>query len=266
LSDAALRRRRLFLPLIVGLVALAWASLFLWEASPWGRYLEHGDWTEVGLAGRICSAIWGGTWLAPVLIYAGGWLLMSAAMMLPTALPLLAIFERLTEPRGDRAALRALVVAGYLAVWSSFGLAAHLIDVGLHTLVSRSAWLAANGWMVGAAVLALAGAFQFSALKYHCLDKCRTPFSFVHAHWRDRHPGWESFRLGVDHGLFCVGCCWAIMLIMFVVGAGSVGWMLMLGAVMAVEKNAAWGRRISAPLGAGLLVWSGLVVAQNVWG
>ena len=69
--------------------------------------------------------------------------------------------------------------------------------------------------------------------------------------------------LGAHHGVFCVGCCWAIMLLMFVVGTGSVGWMLVLAAAMAIEKNAPWGRRLSAPLGVGLLLWSGVVVAQH---
>jgi predicted metal-binding membrane protein len=92
LIGAAPLRRSLFLPLIAGLVAFAWAALFVWEASPWGRYLEHGDWTAVGLAGRLCAGVWGGRVIVPGLIYAGGWLLMSTAMMLPSALPLLAIF------------------------------------------------------------------------------------------------------------------------------------------------------------------------------
>jgi predicted metal-binding membrane protein len=262
-SIAAPDRRDAFLPLVIGLVGIAWAALFLWEASPYGRFLNHGDWTAVGLAGRLCSAVWGGRLLLPALIYVGGWLLMSAAMMLPAALPLLAIFARLTEPRGDRAVLRALVVAGYLLVWVGFGVLAHLADAGLHALLATSSWLLINGWVVGAAVLALAGVFQFTPLKYYCLDKCRTPFSFVHAHWRGRRPRLESLRLGVDHGLFCVGCCWAIMLLMFVVGTGSVGWMLVLGAVMAIEKNAAWGRLLSAPLGAGLIIWSSLVIIQQ---
>jgi predicted metal-binding membrane protein len=73
-------------------------------------------------------------------------------------------------------------------------------------------------------------------------------------------------RLGLHHGIFCVGCCWAIMLLMFVVGTGSVGWMLILGAVMALEKNVSWGRKLIEPLGVGLLVWSGIVVAEHVWG
>ena len=70
--------------------------------------------------------------------------------------------------------------------------------------------------------------------------------------------------LGVHHGLFCVGCCWAIMLLMFVVGTGSVGWMLVLGALMAIEKNVSWGRRLSAPLGFGLLAWAGMIVAGHI--
>ena len=107
--------------------------------------------------------------------------------------------------------------------------------------------------------MALAGLFQFSELKYRCLDKCRTPLSFVIERWRGRAERWNALRLGLHHGLFCLGCCWALMLLMFVVGAGSVGWMLVLGAVMAVEKNLPWGRRLAVPLGIILLVWAGVV-------
>jgi predicted metal-binding membrane protein len=260
---ATFDRRRAFLPLITTLVAFAWVTLFVWESSPYGRYLNHGQWTQVGLAGDLCSVLPGGRIALPALLYVGGWLLMSAAMMLPTALPLLSIFDRLTERRPDRVTLLTLVIVGYLAVWGAFGLAAHLLDAALHRLVFASPWLWFNAGLVGAAVLAVAGAFQFTPLKYHCLDKCRTPFSFVHQHWRGQAPRREAFLLGVHHGVFCVGCCWAIMLLMFVVGTGSVGWMLALGAVMAVEKNVSWGRQLSAPLGAGLLLWSTALVAQS---
>jgi predicted metal-binding membrane protein len=123
------------------------------------------------------------------------------------------------------------------------------LDGALHAVIAGIPWLAFNGWIVGALVLGAAGAFQFSALKYHCLDKCRTPLSFVIEHWRGTAARRQALLLGVHHGLFCVGCCWAIMLLLFVVGTGSVGWMLALGAVMAIEKNAPWGRRLSTPLG-----------------
>ena len=125
-------------------------------------------------------------------------------------------------------------------------------------------WLGALMRPVGAIVLGVAGVFQFSTLKYRCLDKCRTPFSFVNTHWRGAGVRRQSFMLGVHHGIFCVGCCWAIMLLMLVVGTGSVGWMLALGAVMAVEKNVAWGRRLSGPLGVGLLLASAAILVLNV--
>ena len=265
MANVTVDPRRSFLPLISGLIGLAWVTLFLWESSPYGRYLDHGRWTDLGFAGRLCSALPAGHIVLPALLYVGGWVLMSAAMMLPTALPLLAIFGRLTARRPDAGRLTILLIVGYLLVWAAFGIVAHALDAGLHILVVATPWLRFNGWIVGAGVLALAGAFQFTALKHHCLDKCRTPFSFVHQHWRGRAPGREALLLGAHHGVFCVGCCWAIMLLMFVVGTGSVGWMLALGAIMAVEKNLPWGRRLSAPLGAGLLLWSGFVVAQFAW-
>ena len=252
------------MPLMGALVALAWVALVIWERSPYGRYLDHGNWTEIGLAATLCRALPAGSVLVPGLLYVGGWLLMSAAMMLPSTLPLLTVFRRLTADRPDRHWLVTLVMLGYLTVWGLFGLAVHLFDILLHTLIAGSSWLIFNGWIVGATVLGLAGAFQFSALKYHCLDKCRTPLSFVVEHWRGRAERRRALLLGLHHGLFCVGCCWAIMLVMFVVGTGSVGWMLALGVLMAIEKNLPWGRRLSAPLGAGLLAWSGAILAAHV--
>ena len=119
---------------------------------------------------------------------------------------------------------------------------------------------ARHGWVLGAVTIAVAGAFQFSSLKYRCLEKCRTPLSFVIERWRGQAQGRQAFVLGAHHGLFCVGCCWALMLLMFAVGTGSLGWMLLLAAVMAIEKNVRWGRRLSAPLGVALLAWAFVLV------
>jgi predicted metal-binding membrane protein len=184
--------------------------------------------------------------------------------MLPTTLPLLQQFRRLIAARTDRSVLVGLLVAGYLLAWAGFGVAAHLLDVALHLAVRQWSWFMAHGWLLGAGVLMLAGTFQFSRLKYHCLDRCRTPLGFIVQHWHGVRPWRDAFKLGLDHGLFCVGCCWAIMLLMFVVGTGNVGWMLMLGAVMALEKNAAWGRLLSKPLGLALIAWAVLIVGGNV--
>jgi len=260
----ALDRGNAWLPVIGCLVGLAWLTLAIWEQSPYGRYLDHGRWTEIGLAASLCRVLPAGQFVLPALLYVTGWLLMTVAMMVPTVLPLLAIFTRITQDRADRGILIALLILGYLCIWAAFSLVAHAGDMALHSVVAGNTFLAFNGWIIGAAVLGVAGAFQFSKLKYRCLDKCRTPFSFVNEHWRGGAVHWQSFMLGVHHGVFCVGCCWAIMLLMFVVGTGSVGWMLALGAIMAIEKNVGWGRRLSAPLGIGLLLASAAIVTLNV--
>ena len=186
-------------------------------------------------------------------------------MMLPTTVPLLQIFRRLSAQHADANTLLWLVIAGYLMVWLGFGIAAHLFDYGLHKSYERSAWLQANPWVFGAGPLLLAGAFQFSRLKYSCLDKCRSPLTFVMQYWRGTREQWHSFLLGAHHGVFCIGCCWALMLLMFAVGMGSVGWMLVLACVMAIEKNMPWGRKISAPLGIGLLAWGSLIAFNHTY-
>jgi len=240
-------------------VASAWAALWLWEGSPYGRYLHHGQWTQLGLSEGLCTVPATGA-LAPALFYVAGWVLMTAAMMLPTTLPLLEAFRRLTRGRPDRPLLLGLVITGYLAAWGLFGLAAHGLDWLLHEAAQASVWFVFNGWVLGVIVLLVAGVFQFSNLKYRCLDQCRAPLSFVIRHWNGRDARGQALLLGFDHGVYCVGCCWAIMLLMFVVGTGSLGWMLLLGAIMAAEKNLPFGRRLAAPLGAALLA-AGLVIA-----
>src|SRR5260370_413437 len=132
--------------------------------------------------------------------------------------------------------------------------AAHLADWGVVIAVRQSDWLIANVWVIGAAILAMAGVIQFTELKYRCLDKCRPPLGFVIAHWRGARQKWQALLLGVRHGVFCVGCCWCLMLLMFVVGSANIGWMLALGAAMAAEKNLPPGPPPPPPLRARLPV------------
>lgn len=251
--------RKAFLWSVGSLIILSWLTLWVWGQSPFGRYLDHGRLGEIGFSDGAASL------LVPAALYLIGWTLMTTAMMLPTALPLLQIFHRLTAHRRDGSQLAASVIAGYLSVWTAFGLAAHLADWTLHEIVERATWLEANAWIIGAATLLLAGAFQFSRLKYRCLDKCRAPLSFVTQYWRGSHDRRNAFLLGAHHGIFCVGCCWALMLLMFGVGVGNIGWMLALGGVMALEKNLPWGKRISRPLGVVLCAWGALVLLDRLW-
>jgi predicted metal-binding membrane protein len=250
--------RRPFFVLMAALIAMTWLVLGVWSISPYARFLDH----EV--LGHLEFAI-SGEYLVFLLVFVAGWTLMTVAMMLPTSMPLVMLFRRLTRQRPDHLRLVVLLIAGYLGVWVFFGGLARFGDLFVHQAVEQSEWLETNAWVVGAGTIMLAGIYQFTPLKYKCLDKCRSPLSFIAEHWRGSHEASQAFRLGAHHGLFCVGCCWSLMLLMFVVGVGNLGWMLALGAVMAVEKNMPWGKKISAPLGIALIGWSLALVATATY-
>lgn len=228
-------------------MALAWLALIAWGQSPYSRFLHHDELGQIDVGLNWDTA-------GIMALFVTGWTVMTTAMMLPTSLPLITMFRRLIRRRADSRLLLALVITGYLATWSLFGLAAHAGDAGLHALVDRWPWLGAHSQLIAGGTVVIAGVYQFTPLKYICLDKCRSPLSFITEHWHGGGERLEALKLGVHHGVFCVGCCWSLMLLMFAVGVGNIGWMLVLGAVMAIEKNMPWGRRISEPLGVALIV------------
>jgi predicted metal-binding membrane protein len=244
--------QRLLGGLLGGLVLLSWSALWLWGNSPYGHYMMHGG-RPVHLHGT------GAAILFPVLFIAG-WTLMTIAMMLPTSTPLILLFARVVSGRSNTNSLIAMLISGYLAAWVGFGVIVHVLSRAVYAGMDRVPWIAERPWILGASILAIAGAYQFSSLKYACLDKCRSPMMFLMEHWGSGQTARQALRLGFDHGAFCVGCCWSLMLLMFVVGSGSLGWMLALGVVMAAEKNLPWGRKLSAPLGVLLLMCAVLVV------
>jgi predicted metal-binding membrane protein len=242
------RDQRVFVTALTGLVALSWASLWALGRSPYGQLAHaHGSGTHDAWAVYISLA---------------GWTLMIVAMMLPTTLPLIALFHSFVRARANRVRLTAVLVAGYLWIWTLVGLVVYAGNHLIRGAVEQVGWLDANLWVIGAGVLVLAGLYQFTALKHKCLEKCRSPLSFIMEHWRGGRQEQEAFHLGVRHGVFCIGCCWSLMLLMFVVGVGSLAWMLVLATVMAVEKNVPWGRRLSTPLGV-LLVGLGIALVAT---
>jgi predicted metal-binding membrane protein len=221
--------------------ALAWLALVAVSALPWEAAFEHGALENIGAHRWELSTL------------AAGWVLMVTAMMLPTTQPLVALFARLTAARPDRARLLAIVLAVYMLVWVVIGVVMHLADFGIHRLVDHSKWLDAHSWTILAATLALAGGYQLSGLKERCASRCRTPQGFIRRHWHGRSAAVETTRLALDHALSCVGCCWALMLVMFSVGVGSVACMVALAAVMTAEKMPGIGRRLSTPVAFALL-------------
>jgi predicted metal-binding membrane protein len=227
--------RTLLITAVVGVSLAAWIVLWQNGAGPHGSVHAH----------HAASGV--------LLLFVSSWTVMTIAMMLPTSVPLIATFHTIVGQRQERPLLVALVILGYLAVWAAVGFVFYGAGVVVQQATAASAWLQTHSRFSGGVILLVAGVYQFTPLKYRCLDKCRSPLSFVLGHWQGQHDRRNAFKLGAHHGLFCVGCCWALMLLMFVVEAGNVAWMLLLGAIMAIEKNVPWGRRLSAPLGAGLV-------------
>jgi predicted metal-binding membrane protein len=191
------------------------------------------------------------------------WQVMIAAMMLPSSLPLIRLYARASERAPQRGRSMAAFIGGYALVWSAFGLAAFGFDASLHAAVNSSGWLAHHDWWIGGSVLALAGAFQFTSLKDACLDKCRHPAQFL-MRFYERGPA-GGFRLGARHGLFCVGCCWALMLVMFAAGVASLIWMALLTGVMIHEKTRPMGTRAVPVTGAALLGAASIVLIYSAY-
>ena len=225
---------------LAGLAVAAWLALWLWGASPYARYLHHDG--DVGPLAAQAS------------LFAVGWVLMIVAMMLPSSVPLVMTFAALVRRRSRPGALVGLLLAGYLSVWAAFGLAAWVLDRGIHAAVDTVPWLAAHPELILGTTLLGAGLWQFSPLRDRCLDECRSPMGFVMNRWRGVSEARESFAMGIAHGAFCVGCCWSLMLVMFGIGLANITAMLALGGLTAIEKNLPWGRRLTRPLGVVLLL------------
>ena len=190
------------------------------------------------------------TWLA-LLFVLGAWQTMTAAMMLPSSLPLALLYSRMARRAPRYGASMALFLIAYFAVWTDFAALAFGGDMLVHRLVHASAWLTSHDQVVAAGTLALAGLFQLSPLKDACLRTCRHPAVYLMRHYQ-RGPA-AAARLGFEHGLFCVGCCWALMLVMFAVGVAHLAWMGALALVMFVEKATSQGHRLVGPLAVVLL-------------
>jgi len=148
-------------------------------------------------------------------------------------------------------------------VWTAFGTFAFLGDALVHKASHASPWLGSHPAVIGGGVLALAGVFQFSSLKDRCLKECRHPGGFLLPRYQ-RGIG-AAFRLGRQHGLFCLGCCWAIMLVGFAAGVANLWWMAALTVLMVFEKTGPGGQRGVRPIGVALLALAAIIVANPTW-
>jgi predicted metal-binding membrane protein len=154
----------------------------------------------------------------------------------------------------------ALFILGYLLAWGSVGVLAYAVSTLLSMLAFAIPTLQADAALFGGMVLVLAGAFQFSTLKSKCLSFCRTPLGFILSHWREGQGG--ALRMGLHHGLYCIGCCWALMAILFVVGIMNLTWMVVLTLFMFIEKVNPRGLIVGRVVGA-LLIIAGMLLAAS---
>jgi predicted metal-binding membrane protein len=171
--------------------------------------------------------------------YTASWVVMTAAMMFPSIIPMVLTFatiQRRRHERGaiDRATSTWIFVAGYLVAWTCFGLAAYGLYVGVRSLeISAFSWHRGGHYLAGA-VLVTAAAYQLTPAKDACLRRCRGPLGFLLTQWREGEAG--ALRMGVVHGAWCVGCCWALMASLFALGLMSLTWMIVIAALIAAEK------------------------------
>jgi predicted metal-binding membrane protein len=193
----------------------------------------------------------GGDLGAAVTISLAAWTVMVVAMMLPSTMPMLGLFRTTAQGQPHPAGALASFIAGYLVVWTAFGAIALAAGAVLHVARTSSPWLDSHWWLAVAALVAAAGAFQFTGLRERCLHVCRHPFAYLLHRYR---PGLlNAVRTGADHGRFCLGCCWALMLLMVAVGLTDLAWMALLTAVMVYEKVGRFGERVARLAGATLL-------------
>jgi predicted metal-binding membrane protein len=233
----ALAAVRVRLGLVLALFVLA--GVGWWWTARQMRSMDQGPWTDLGTLG----------WFLAV------WVVMMAAMMLPSVAPTVALYSRMTRQRSPL--LPVVFVGGYLVTWAGAGLVFFALVATVDGVAGDVlAWDRAGRWVAGT-TLVVAAIYELSPLKDVCLGKCRSPLGFLLGSWRDG--SWGAARMGAKNGAWCVGCCWALMASLFALGVMSVAWMAFVAGLIAVEKTLPW-RRVATYGTAAVLLALGVLL------
>jgi predicted metal-binding membrane protein len=214
------RERAVIIAVLLAFAAIAWA-LIVWQSS-----MREDD--------EMMTPTMGLT--AP--LFLGIWVAMMVAMMFPTAMPMILAFARVQSGKAarDQATVPvALFVGAYLLIWVIFGVAAFAVTSIAEVLADRSMWLMDNAGRIGGVLLVAAGIYQASPLKRICLSKCRSPMSWLLYSWREGPAG--AVRMGIEHGAYCLGCCWLLFVILFPLGMMNIAAMAAITALIFAEKS-----------------------------
>jgi len=243
------RERNLIVGVLIVLAAACW-GMVAWQANAGGATTA-----ATGTAAVLTMGM-------GIALFMAMWVSMMAAMMFPTAAPMILIYARVQSTR--RAAGRAygptgFFTAAYLGVWAMAGGIAFAGALLIGALADHVAWLQENGSRISGGLVLAAGVYQLTPLKAVCLRHCRSPLSFVLNHWREGRGG--ALTMGLQHGLYCVGCCWLLFVLLFPLGIMNLAAMAILTVVIFLEKSTAWGNRLSLVFGVALIAYGLAVVA-----
>jgi predicted metal-binding membrane protein len=250
---AVLKRDRAIVAMgLVGVATLAWIYLIYMD---WG--MRHMD---VGMNMFIMPAMqhWTAWDLALVFLM---WVVMMVAMMIPAASPVILLFTEINRRRSEHQntfVSTGQFLLGYLTAWTGFSVLATLAQWALLTATLVSPMMQSTSKALGGGLLLCAGLFQFSRLKYTCLAHCRSPMGFLATEWRDGPGG--AFRMGLKHGGYCLGCCWALMVLLFVFGVMNLFWVACLSGFVLLEKISSANRLVSRLGGLVFIVWAAWIV------
>jgi predicted metal-binding membrane protein len=255
----AQRDRVIVIGCIFATVALAWSYLAV-------SVFEMSDKATMANAATSAMAdVRAAPWSAADFLTAlSMWAVMMIGMMLPTAIPMALMFVRVNRKRrrdDDAFVPTGVFVAGYVAIWSVFSLVMTFLQWGLEEFGMFSSMVGKINVLFGGLVLVAVGIYQWTPLKDACLRLCQTPLGFFMTRWREGTGG--VFRMGLSHGAYCIGCCWALMLLMFVGGVMNLLWMALLTALVLTEKIAPPGSWLPRTFGTVLIGWGSSVVASN---
>jgi predicted metal-binding membrane protein len=266
-ATSLLGRARLSLLVSLTLLTVGAWGLTLYQTltmtAPMGIAVRGGL-TPDPMSGMAMAGMPAAGWsLTGAAVFSAVWVVMMAAMMLPAAAPMILTFAQAQAQR-DRAVVTPtwIFIAGYLVVWLVIGLLVYtLVQIGSDmvahlTTVDRASWAP----LALGSTLTLAGLYQFTPLKRMCLSHCRSPLAFVALYWREGRGG--ALQMGVQHGLFCLGCCWALFGVLVAAGVMSLAWMLLVTLLVFAEKVLPLGQRISAIIGITLIAL-GLAVTSG---
>jgi predicted metal-binding membrane protein len=245
--------RALVLAGLVAVIVLSWVWLMT------GAALKMDEMDMGGGQIMLMAPSWTVQYAAMIFLM---WVIMMAAMMLPSAAPAILLVIALTKQRGERHAIRASgeFAFGYVAVWGAFSLVATGLQWGLDRAGLLSENMASGSVVLAAFLLFAAGVYQLTPWKHACLQHCRSPMEFLTRHWRQGPLG--PMRAGARHGAFCLGCCWMLMGLLFVGGLMNLIWIAGLALLVLIEKLFPLGPRVSQLTGVALIGWGAFVLVH----